>query len=169
LQKLIFSTRKRKKKYLLRALCWLAVLLYMAGMFYFSNQNGTQSNKISEEIVAEIIQHVPLNSILEEKNFIQRLDYNYILRKCSHFIEYFILALMVYFALRICGVRPKTTTLITFTFCIIYASLDEYHQSFVIERTPALKDVIVDVSGGILALTILFIRRLSKRGIRQEY
>jgi VanZ family protein len=169
LQKLIFSTRKKKKRYLLKTLCWLIVLLYMAGMFYFSSQSGAHSNKISEEIVAAIKQHVPLTSILEEKNFIQQLDYNYILRKCTHFIEYFILALMVYFALRICGVRPKTTTLITFAFCIIYASLDEYHQSFVIERTPALKDVIVDVSGGILALTILFIRRSSKHGIRQEY
>jgi VanZ family protein len=39
------------------------------------------------------------------------------------------------------------------------AASDEYHQSFVPSRTAAVTDVLIDMSGGLVALTILALFR----------
>ena len=42
------------------------------------------------------------------------------------------------------------------------AAIDEYHQSFVPSRTAAITDVLIDMSGGLVALTILALWRLAR-------
>ncbi|HKD37773.1 MAG TPA: VanZ family protein, partial [Pirellulales bacterium] len=47
---------------------------------------------------------------------------------------------------------------------IALAASDEYHQSFVPSRTAAVTDVLIDISGGVAALSILAIWRWARRG-----
>ena len=152
----------KKKTIYKKVAIWLIILLYVAIIFSFSNQTGLQSDRISKGIVNEIKQTVSLPHIIQEKKFIQSLDYNYLLRKCAHVTEYFLLFILMYFAFRISGVKSKMAALITFTFCIVYSCLDEYHQSFVGSRTPSIKDVIIDVSGSILALIAIYFIKFIK-------
>lgn len=77
---------------------------------------------------------------------------HHIIRKCAHFAEYFILSLLI---LR--GIRAGEKgwhlrwALVTVLIVAGYAALDEYHQSFVPGRGPAVTDVLIDASGGIAA------------------
>ncbi|HEV3482140.1 MAG TPA: VanZ family protein [Candidatus Acidoferrales bacterium] len=80
------------------------------------------------------------------------LEIHHVIRKCGHFVEYFILSLLV---LR--GIRANRRDLrIVWALAAIaivacYASLDEFHQIFVPGRTPAVADVLLDTIGGICA------------------
>lgn len=77
------------------------------------------------------------------------------IRKCAHFTEYFILGLLL---LR--GIRGENRglklawALLAIAIVACYASLDEFHQSFVPGRTAAVTDVMIDTSGGIVAQAI---------------
>jgi VanZ family protein len=75
---------------------------------------------------------------------------HFLIRKSAHFIEYFILSLLVLRGIR--AGRPGTRfawALVVIAVVACYASLDELHQRFVPGRTAAVGDVLIDTSGGI--------------------
>ena len=73
---------------------------------------------------------------------------HHIIRKCAHFTEYFILSLLILRGIR-AGEKGMHLRWALVTILIVagYASLDEYHQSFVPGRTAAVGDVLIDTSG----------------------
>jgi VanZ family protein len=77
---------------------------------------------------------------------------HHIIRKCAHFTEYFIFSLLVLRGFRAGekGTRLRWA-LLTVLIVVGYASLDEFHQSFVPGRTPAVTDVLIDTTGGATA------------------
>jgi VanZ family protein len=77
---------------------------------------------------------------------------HHIIRKCAHFTEYFIFSLLVLRGFRAAekGTRLRWA-LLTILIVAGYASLDEFHQSFVPGRTPAVTDVLIDTTGGATA------------------
>ena len=80
-------------------------------------------------------------------------------RKAAHFTEYAILA---FFAARAFRTSPRRSIanhwfLISLALVVVYALLDEYHQSFVPSRTGTIYDSLIDIAGGLTAL--LLIRR----------
>ena len=54
---------------------------------------------------------------------------------------------------------------LTLALVVIYALLDEFHQSFVPSRTPSIYDSAIDVAGG---LTVLLILRFWGRNSHQR-
>ena len=77
---------------------------------------------------------------------------HFLVRKCAHFTEYFILSLLVLRGIR--AGRPGTRfawALAVIAIVACYASVDELHQRFVPGRTPAVHDVLIDTSGGAAA------------------
>ena len=86
---------------------------------------------------------------------------HHIIRKCAHLTEYFILSLLILKGIRAgrSGAR-WSWALATILIVAAYASLDEFHQSFVPGRTPAVTDVLIDTIGGSAAqiLVALFFR-----------
>jgi VanZ family protein len=90
------------------------------------------------------------------------------IRKLGHLTEYAILAMLLWRALR-GGTRWQMKMSILFVVaalgCAIFAASDEFHQSFVPSRTSSPIDVIIDISGALIALAIclmLATRRLQK-------
>ncbi len=80
---------------------------------------------------------------------------HHLIRKTAHFIEYFIFSLLILRA--ISGGRHDTRLRWALAAILIvagYASLDEFHQSFVPDRTPAISDVLLDTTGGTAAQAI---------------
>jgi VanZ family protein len=77
---------------------------------------------------------------------------HYLIRKCGHLTEYFILSLLVLRGLR-AGKKESHLgwAVAAVAVVAIYAALDEFHQSFVPGRTPAVADVLLDTAGGIAA------------------
>ena len=79
-------------------------------------------------------------------------ELHHLIRKCAHFVEYFILSLLVLRGIR--AGRKETHlgwALVAVGIVAGYAALDEFHQSFVPGRGPAFADVLLDTAGGVAA------------------
>jgi VanZ family protein len=79
--------------------------------------------------------------------------------KFFHIIAYTALGLTAIFAVR--EQWQKKTAVISagiILFCFLYGISDEFHQSFIPGRTPSGFDLMADLTGGIIAAGIWFIR-----------
>ena len=75
-----------------------------------------------------------------------------VLRKAAHVAEYFVLALLLDRAWREGSpLRPRWAPLAAFVVAVLYSLTDEYHQTFVPERTASLFDCGFDSLGAALA------------------
>ncbi len=105
---------------------WGPVIFWAGMIFYFSNQPRIGSGL--EEVEAGLV--------------------DLALRKCVHVFEYFMLNILFYRALKgSFKLDPKKLFLCSVVFSVIYALLDEYHQSFVPSRTSSIYDVMIDSIG----------------------
>lgn len=82
-----------------------------------------------------------------------------VIRKCAHFFEYALLALL---AARAFTSSSKNFLrnhwfLSSLLLVIIYALLDEYHQTFVSSRMGSIYDSMIDTTGGLTALVVYFL------------
>jgi VanZ family protein len=90
---------------------------------------------------------------------------HFIIRKLAHFTEYAILGFLAARAFRT-STQPAIQGhwfLISLALIVIYALLDEYHQSFVPSRTPSLFDSLIDMAGGLTALLLVRRRRAANQ------
>ena len=82
---------------------------------------------------------------------------HFITRKVAHFTEYAILGFLAARAFRT-SPRPAISRrwfLISAVLIVVYALIDEYHQSFVPDRTGSVYDSFIDMAGGLAALVFL--------------
>ena len=141
---------------LLKPFSFIPAILMMSMIFSFSSQNGTESSQLSEKVARSIfitIDHVMDRGWDDEK--IQELadEYQYPVRKLAHMTEYCLLAIAISFPLYVYGVRGIWLILLAGAICVGFAGFDEYHQSFVADRGPSVRDVGIDsigVTAGIL-------------------
>ena len=92
------------------------------------------------------------------------------IRKAAHFVEYFLLSLMVLRGLRRgTGEWHWGWALEAVLICAAYALLDELHQAFVPSRSAVMADVVLDGAGALVAqlCATLFLRK-SKTGTADE-
>lgn len=139
---------KKEKKMINKLLAWISVLIWMGVIFNFSAQKGEESSQLSQgvsKIVYNFVSRVPG---IELKPSL----FHSLLRQAAHFFVFFTLALLLINAFRISGVSFNRSALYTLLIAVIYAALDEYHQSFVPGRTATLKDVLTDSLGIIAAI-----------------
>lgn len=130
---------------------WALVLIWMSIIFIFSNQPAVVSDEKSRFVI-EVFQilGLNLNSVLGELA-------NFAVRKVAHFMEYFILYLLIFSALNK-NPNLKKTLLIALAIVFLYAITDEFHQLFVSGRSGGIKDVVIDSFGGTGALIIVYIK-----------
>lgn len=65
----------------------------------------------------------------------------------AHFAEYAMLTFLLIRALRIHGLNVRRAAVIAAFAGLLYAGSDEFHQSFVRNRTPSAADLLVDALG----------------------
>lgn len=113
-------------------------------IFLFSSQPGEESSKISNDLI---------------------------IRKLGHFSEYMTLGFFsfCYLSNFFIGNNKikdfKKTVILSFLFSVIYATTDEFHQTFVVGRDGNIVDVLIDSSGslvGILLSSILYFLVMKK-------
>jgi VanZ family protein len=76
---------------------------------------------------------------------------HFVTRKIAHFTEY---AILGFLAARAFRPYPRWF-LISAVLVVVYALIDEYHQSFVPSRTASVLDSLIDMAGGITALILV--------------
>jgi len=142
---------------LLKPLSIVPALVMMYVIFSFSGQEGADSAALSKKVSVTIMRVADTvfdkgwdDATIEAK----ANEYHYYVRKLAHFTEYFLLAVTVAFPLYVYGMRGIWLVIFAGMFCVGFACLDEYHQSFVAGRTPGKKDVMIDSCGAFLGIYV---------------
>lgn len=109
---------------------WLPALIWMLIIYSFSAQPSLRASAVAWQ--------------------------DFYIRKAAHIGEYFILAILYFYAFTKSTSlsRPKRL-LFTLILAVIYAITDEFHQTFVFDRTGKIVDVFIDGMGVLAATTAL--------------
>lgn len=134
------------KKYLKLAL----LVIWLGVIFFLSNQTGEVSGNLSNGLLKTIANIFRITNI---EQFI--VKYQVLIRKTAHFIEYFILGLLIY--LNIYEFSKKENITISIILCGLYAITDELHQLFVSDRVFMVGDIILDTVGGIIGILLIYL------------
>lgn len=73
----------------------------------------------------------------------------------GHFTVYFVLAILLWWALGALALSPWQRVTIAFAGTVLYGISDEWHQSFVPGRQPDVLDVITDAIGAAVGLALI--------------
>ena len=119
-------------------------------IYSFSAQTGEVSGALSYEVSYQIVE--TKNEVLNENKSYDELAYSassieFYVRKAAHMTEYCLLAIAISFPLYVYGVRGIWLILLAGVICVGFAGFDEYHQSFVSDRGPSVRDVGIDSIG----------------------
>ena len=137
-----------------KLLSWIAVIFWMALIFYLSHQPAAISNELSSGITEMIVN--TLEKLASQFQFnIENL--HHIIRKNAHFFAYLILGILVLNALRRSGAYGKKGLGIALLICILYAITDEVHQLFIHGRSGEVKDVLIDSAGASTGIIIYLV------------
>jgi len=96
------------------------------------------------------------------------LEEDYILRKIAHVLEFMILTLLLFRAIKFSDVDFKKAIVYSFIIALFYAFSDEFHQFFVIGRQCSIKDVGIDSIGIFIAAGLCYIRNRKGRNRNLE-
>jgi VanZ family protein len=86
------------------------------------------------------------------------------IRKLGHFVEYFVLAVLVLRAARDKAEEPLPSSRLAVGLALtaLYAVSDEWHQAFVPSRSASSADVLLDVFGGFCGMLWFHLRNRGK-------
>jgi VanZ family protein len=129
---------------------YLPLIAWLAFISYASTDSFSASN--TSRIIGPLILWLFPHTTAETLATIQ-----FFTRKIAHFTEYAILGFLAARAFRT-SPRPAIRGhwfLICATLVVVYALMDEYHQSFVPSRTASIFDSLIDMAGGLTALLII--------------
>jgi VanZ family protein len=145
---------KRKNIY------WSLLIAWMILIFVMSNQPAKVSDSQSIGVLDLFLKlGININGIFGSLA-------NFVVRKCAHFLEYMILALLAFNVFKL-YYNIKKVYIMTIVLVFLYACSDEIHQLFVLGREGAIRDVIIDTCGGSLLVlirsVIIYIKSFNKK------
>ncbi|KEH99104.1 VanZ family protein [Clostridium massiliodielmoense] len=126
---------------------YVLVIVWMIIIFDFSKDPATISDEKSGFVI-----EVLTNSGVDINGMFGKMS-NFIIRKMGHFTEYFVLCILLIFALA-CKFKIKKTYIAAISITFLYACSDEFHQLFVPGRSGKIMDVLIDTTGGLVAIVI---------------
>lgn len=132
---------------------YLPLIAWLVFISFASSDNFNAGN--TSRIIGPLILWLFPNTSPETLAVVQFLT-----RKIAHFTEYAILGFLAARAFRT-SPNPAINRrwfLICVALVVVYALLDEYHQSFVPSRTASIYDSLIDTAGGLTALILVWKR-----------
>ena len=130
---------------------WWPALMWAGVIFTMS------TDTFSSEHTATILERI-LRWFWSSLTASQFETIHFFIRKSAHFTEYFIFCVLLYRAVRgrSSGWR-WTWGLIAFLIAAGYSASDEFHQSFVPSRGASAYDSLLDSTGALVALAVLWL------------
>lgn len=130
-------------RYWLPALLWLSLIA------------STSSNAFSWENTGIVLQWL-LSALSIELSARHVYLLHFLIRKAAHFTEYLIMSFLWYRA----GQSGRkewrlSSALLALGVCLALASADEFHQTYLLSRTGALRDVVLDFSGALFTQVVI--------------
>lgn len=140
-----------KKKILIFA-CILCALF----IFFNSSQVSSVSNVRSRGVVDGIVTFIskaPFGTRILKH--ISLSDLNLLVRKIAHGFEFFLLSMAICYTLDYFKIKDMNIVIYSLFIILLIATIDEFFQLFIQDRTSSVKDVLIDFAGGIIG-NILF-------------
>ena len=134
-------------------LCWMAVMFGLSMETFAAEHTGGVLWYVFRELAPRVTyEHYTL--------------LHFLIRKAAHLTEYAILACLLLRAFRAGAVIAWRWhwAILSLLLVAVYAVLDEYHQAFTQYRTGSVSDSVLDMAGGLLALTLLWLSRRKPAG-----
>jgi len=126
------------------ALAWTALVLLLGSAAFGAEQTGSVLRPVLRAVA--VVTGLGLSEV------------HTLLRKAVHFTEYAVLAALWFFALA-GRRRVVAASWMALSIALACAVLDEGHQSALSNRTGSARDVVIDASGAVVALSIVRRRR----------
>lgn len=147
---------KRKKIYTVIAIS-LLIVLYIA-IFCFSAEDGENSSDLSNkvtEFVARVYYKIVGSGSRGGGSEGAALPLEGLIRKLAHFLEYMCVGVLSYSLVVLWHKPARMGSLAVVLKLLISAGLDEFHQFFIPGRYASMKDVMIDVAGGITGILLI--------------
>jgi len=150
---------------------WIPVLL-IAGSIFYSSSTPYKDQDIRPQLnqfdsIYRIVNHFDFIHFTYAGKVISIDELGvagfteFFIRKLAHFSVFLLLA---FFTTRLVSLYKKKFFVLGLVLTILYAALDEFHQSFTADRTPLVQDVIIDSCGAIIGASIfLLLYRKSRK------
>ena len=137
----------------------ILAILWMGLIFFFSSQTGEESGGLSGEIVNFLINLFygdKFNSYPIDKQEGIINAFSIVIRKGAHFTIFGFLGLW-YFLSIYAYKKTKLAYLGGILLTFLYASFDEWHQTWTNGRAGMFTDVLIDTSGALVFLGVTFL------------
>lgn len=135
----------------------ILIIINCIVIFKFSSQDSEKSNETSGVVVNRVVNTISTVNKKVKKESIKD-TVTFMVRKCAHFSIYTLLGIWLMNLTNTFDISTKRKILMCVLFGILYASSDEFHQSFVGGRSPEVRDVCIDTCGVLFGniLVIIF-------------
>ena len=152
-----------------RGLRWLPALVWYGIIWRFSAQTATVSGGLSGRLLHQVLEALSpaFAAASPDAQVLAVETLSFFERKCAHMFLYFVLALLVYGAVRLGWTAVRTAG--SLGICAMLAALDELHQTMVPGRSGEVRDVLIDFAGAATGIflvslaTFLVDRRRSRK------
>lgn len=159
-----------KLKHIDRIVSAVAVVVWMAVIFWFSAQNGQSSGSMSAGITQAVARFLTPGfdslSPLAQAEVVEAL--HLFVRKAAHFSEYAVLGVLTANALRTYRLKHGLRFLLPVAVCFLYAVSDEVHQYFIPQRACRAFDVFIDTCGAVTGVAVFLAARYVLRKIKNR-
>ena len=142
----IASTPGSALKLWLPALLWPLIIIVNSGDYLSANHTYGMLHLLLQHYLGLPISNYAIDWL------------NVLARKSAHFLEYGLLYFLYYRAIGSLRVTLLARYVLPLVAVLVFASADEWRQSFTRERHASPFDVVLDLSGGLAAATLLLRR-----------
>lgn len=146
------------KKNIIRIILYILLFITFFIIFGFSSQDGEKSGGVSQKVTTAVLNSVPQYKQLEtnEKQKVFHRTES-VIRKIAHFSIYAVVGALLMGITSTYNISNKNRIIISLVVGVIYAGLDEIHQSFSPGRTPKFTDVYIDTLGISLGIIVILL------------
>ncbi len=134
---------------------WCAVIYCFSEFSFFTGEN-------TEHIIRHMIKDL---SFAGAEGNDTSFSLNFVIRKFAHLSAFGVLAVLVWKAL----VPHRFAYIGAWSFAVLYAATDEWHQSFEPGRTALVSDVLIDATGAALALWVVHLFLRIRRSVQPRH
>lgn len=144
------KTVKKRRISVAAWVLWALALIWTGVIFFLGQQTGAESGALSLKIVRVIYKILPFIGKTEEQAHL-------FVRKAAHFSAFFLLAGLLQGACNVTFVRRKRSMWAVGLASLLLASANEFEQVFAQGRGPSVWDVLIDFSGAVLGIAIVWL------------
>ncbi len=145
---------KKNKKVYLRILFSILLIGNFIIIFIFSSQDGEDSSSLSQGFIYNVLKNF-INNEKQIETIIENIEP--LVRKLAHFSIYALSGIWMIGLLETFNLTDEKKIIYGALIGFLYAISDEFHQSFVSERSASPIDIFIDTLGCLFGILLVMV------------